>query len=344
VVLALVAARLGTTGGLSGALAGTRERRSDHDPRRLFCDLAVVLADGGRCVSDPSPSPGWRFSGIRTVAVAVALGCEVMSEWMTGTNTREAAGYARGTRSNTRLQSVSRAVRILLYVAQAEQPPSAKEVAKSFGLAQPTAYHVLNTLTAEEMLIKDDARRYRVGPQIGVLSDAFLRELTVPEHLLMPLRDLADATGETTYMSAWRGSRIVVLASVEGAHAIRVPELHSGFSADPHARASGKVLLAFATPHARDLYLGSNELTPRTPNTITDPDKLRKELVRIRRRGYGFDDEELEIGIAGVAAPVLRGDLVMATYTVTAPADRFRRRRKELTEAVLKVARSASDT
>ena len=51
-LLALVAARLGLTGGLSGALAGTRERRAGHDPGRVFCDLAVMLADGGRCVSD----------------------------------------------------------------------------------------------------------------------------------------------------------------------------------------------------------------------------------------------------------------------------------------------------
>ena len=51
-LLALVAQRLGLTDALSGALAGTRERRSAHDPGRVFCDLAVMLADGGRCVSD----------------------------------------------------------------------------------------------------------------------------------------------------------------------------------------------------------------------------------------------------------------------------------------------------
>jgi len=57
-VLALVATRVGLTGGLSGALAGTRERRSGHDPGRVFCDLAVMLADGGRCVSaGPAPGP-----------------------------------------------------------------------------------------------------------------------------------------------------------------------------------------------------------------------------------------------------------------------------------------------
>jgi hypothetical protein len=51
-LLALVAQRLGLGEALSGALAGTRERCSGHDPGRVFCDLAVMLADGGRCVSD----------------------------------------------------------------------------------------------------------------------------------------------------------------------------------------------------------------------------------------------------------------------------------------------------
>jgi hypothetical protein len=51
-LLALVAQRLGLTDGLCAALAGTRERRSAHDPGRVLCDLAVMAADGGRCVSD----------------------------------------------------------------------------------------------------------------------------------------------------------------------------------------------------------------------------------------------------------------------------------------------------
>jgi hypothetical protein len=51
-LLALAADRLGLTDALSWALSDTRERRSAHDPGRVFCDVAVMLADGGRCVSD----------------------------------------------------------------------------------------------------------------------------------------------------------------------------------------------------------------------------------------------------------------------------------------------------
>ena len=71
-LLPLVAARLGLTDGLSDALASTRERRSGHDPGRVFGDLAVMLADGGRCISDLAALAGQAslFGEIASVSTA----------------------------------------------------------------------------------------------------------------------------------------------------------------------------------------------------------------------------------------------------------------------------------
>jgi hypothetical protein len=72
VLLALTAQRLGLADGLSGALAETRERRSAHDPGRVLCDLAVMAADGGSCVSDIAvlAGQGALFGNIASVATA----------------------------------------------------------------------------------------------------------------------------------------------------------------------------------------------------------------------------------------------------------------------------------
>lgn len=51
-LLAQVADKTGLTRALSAGLAPMRERRSGHDPGRVVRDLAVMLADGGECVSD----------------------------------------------------------------------------------------------------------------------------------------------------------------------------------------------------------------------------------------------------------------------------------------------------
>jgi len=71
-LLALMAQRLGLTDGLSGALAGTRQRRSAHDPGQVLCDLAVMAADGGRCVSDLAVLAGQPalFGNVASVATA----------------------------------------------------------------------------------------------------------------------------------------------------------------------------------------------------------------------------------------------------------------------------------
>ena len=51
-LLAECADRLGLTDALSAALAGMRERRGRHDPGRVVRDLAVMVADGGDCLSE----------------------------------------------------------------------------------------------------------------------------------------------------------------------------------------------------------------------------------------------------------------------------------------------------
>jgi hypothetical protein len=71
-LLGLVAQRLGLTDGLAAALEGTRERRSVHEPGRVLCDLAVMAADGGRCVSDIAALAGQPslFGDVASVSTA----------------------------------------------------------------------------------------------------------------------------------------------------------------------------------------------------------------------------------------------------------------------------------
>jgi hypothetical protein len=57
-LLVELADRAGLTSALSLAVAGTWERRSTHDPGRVLSDVAVMLADGGDCVTDMAAYEG----------------------------------------------------------------------------------------------------------------------------------------------------------------------------------------------------------------------------------------------------------------------------------------------
>jgi IclR family transcriptional regulator, acetate operon repressor len=241
----------------------------------------------------------------------------------------------------TRIQSVSRASRLLLYLAGELGGRTAKQAADELGLSIATTYHLLNTLVAEDLLAKDSSRRYHLGPQIGLIADAFRRQLAPPEYLIVPLRALAERTGETVYLSGWHDGEIAVLASVEGTHAIRAAGPRTGFFGEAHARSSGKLLLALAPEDLRDAYLSTHPLRRLTSNTIVDLERLSAEFERIRRRGYAIDQEEFCDGVACVAAPVMQGGGVIAAFAIAAPAQRFKQRQAELRDAVLGAASSA---
>jgi IclR family transcriptional regulator, acetate operon repressor len=243
--------------------------------------------------------------------------------------------------AGTRIQSVTRATRILLLLSRTPPGSTAAEAAAALGLTVPTTHHLLNTLAAEGFVVKDSQRRFALGPRIAVLADGMVRQ-AVPEYLARPLRALAERTEETAYLATWSEREIRVLASVEGARAVRVAEAERGPYRHAHARATGKLLLAFARSEVRAAYLAEHPPEPVTAATIAAPAALERELAAIRKRGYSEDREEFVEGVSCVSAPLLADGVVVAAFTVSAPSQRYDRTRAELRDAVLAAAASAA--
>ena len=86
-----------------------------------------------------------------------------------------------------------------------------------------------------------------------------------------------------------------------------------------HVAASGKVFLAFGDPAETEAFL-AGPLDAVTPNTVTDPDRLREDLRTIRERGFSITRGELEEGLNAVAAPIHASDgSVVAVIVVSGP-------------------------
>ena len=238
-----------------------------------------------------------------------------------------------------KIQSVTRAMRLLMLVASGSTDATGKQLAKAAELPVPTAYHLLNTLVQAGFLAKDPKARYLLGVKVAVLADSIQRAVTAPEYLLEPLRRLSVTTGETSYVAAWRQGDIRVLASVDGQQPVRV-SLPLGPYTDAHGRATGKLLLALASEELRAAYLAAHPLRQVTPRTIVDRELLQAELDQIRANGYAIDEQEFQAGVCCAAAPVVDEGVVVATFSISVPAERFRERRHELVDAVVSVASS----
>jgi DNA-binding IclR family transcriptional regulator len=256
---------------------------------------------------------------------------------------RISQGVREVSSSESRIRSVDRAAQLLLLLARGAEGVSVTVAARELGLAVPTAHHLLATLAANGLAAQDGRRRYLLGPATAALAEGFTRQ-AAGEQLLAPLHALAEATGETAYLATWGSGEIRALASVEGANPVRVARVERGPYRDAHARATGKLLLAFARAEQRRTYLAAQPLRACTPRTITDRATLEKELEAIRRRGFAEDREEYAQGVACVSAPALHDGVLVAAFTVSAPMHGYTRRRTALRDAVLAAAAAATNT
>jgi DNA-binding IclR family transcriptional regulator len=241
----------------------------------------------------------------------------------------------------TTIQSVSRAARILLAVA-ADGAMTAKSASQRYGLSLPTAYHLLNTLVAEGLLVRDARRGFDLGPQAWTIASATQRRQPLPERFTAGLSELAASTGEAVYLSALRQDEVAVLATIEGVGALRVAGLTGTHAKNLHARASGKLLMAHASPKERARILDGLSFDRLTPSTITSREELEAEFEEIRADGYALDREELYLGVMCVSAPITINGEVVACYTVSTPRERFEQNSAGTIRAVRDAAAAAS--
>ncbi len=247
-------------------------------------------------------------------------------------------------RSQTRIQSVSRAVDLLLAVAESPTGETAKSLADRFGLSLPTTYHLLTTLWAEGLISKDSQRIFQIGPRAEIIAQAVQRADNVPPTYKAALHQLVSETSETAYLGAWRGGTVKVLETAEGAHAVRVVGLSDAYAAeDLHARASGKLLLAFSPAEMQADVLSRLRLRRLTPHTITRRGDLVAELERIRDAGVAYDREEFQLGVSCISAPIRRNGDVVACFTVSSPMQRFPQVESEILDALDRAVAAAEE-
>ncbi|WP_104176463.1 IclR family transcriptional regulator [Cryobacterium sp. Y50] len=246
-------------------------------------------------------------------------------------------------KNGTSIQSVARASRILLEVSHSYEGKTASQIASQFELTLSTAYHLLSTLAQEGLLVKTEGKRYQLGPAaVEIANSPVLRPRTPLAHR-DALRRLAARTRETTFLTGWHRGNVQILATVEGAHAVRVVGLEVGFTQSVHARASGKLLLAHADETLLEIVLDGYEFVRHTPNTLLDRAALDADLDRVRSEGLGRDCEEYREGVYSVSAPIRVDGRVVAALTVSSPIERFLRTEREIVVALLETASEASN-
>jgi IclR family acetate operon transcriptional repressor len=216
------------------------------------------------------------------------------------------------------VQSLNRAFGLLEHMAAAGGDVALSELATRSGLPLPTIHRIMRTLVGSGYVRQLPSRRYALGPRLIGLGDAASRMLG--EWARPHLAELVDQIGETANMAVLDGDAVVYVAQVPSPHSMRM-FTEVGRRVPVHCTGVGKALLAQLPPARVQAVLDRAGMAAQTPHTITDPDRLARELDRIRHQGFAVDDAEQELGVRCVAVAVPGGPS-MTALSVSGPESR----------------------
>ena len=225
------------------------------------------------------------------------------------------------------VQSVRRALAILEALSTASQDredTGIVSISRRCGLPVSTTHRLLGTLIESGFATQNPENgQYRVGLHAFEVGNAFLDHTDLRPVARPYLSDLAELTGETVNLAIRDGHDAVYIDQLESIQMLKM-------FARPGARAPlvctgvGKILLSGLSPVAAERILTDEPLPRRTPRSITEPRAVMKMLAAIRETGHAIDDEEVELGVRCVAAPIVdhHGE-VQAAISVSGPTLRI---------------------
>ena len=222
-----------------------------------------------------------------------------------------------------RLSSVANAIRLTKAFSESEYEMGISALAQRLGLAKSTVHRLATTLVEYDFLEQNrDTGKYRPGLALFELGTLVRRKMDVMSEAQAEIHSLAEATGETVQLAILDHLSVLYIRIRESHQAVRLSS-GLGSRAPAHCTSVGKALLAYQPQETVRQVIDAG-LRRYTENTITDPDALLAELGTVRARGYAIDDEEMEIGLRCVAAPIRNhtGE-VAAAISVSAPVQRM---------------------
>jgi len=221
------------------------------------------------------------------------------------------------------VHSVDKALAIVEVLLRDERPISAREVAERTEINRTTAHRLLNALISRGWAEKvPGTAGYRLGLRVLALARTALERRDFVDEVRPTLERLSQLSREAVHLGVLDGFEVVHVDKVDSPEIVGVAS-KVGTRAVPHVTALGKALLAAGPDDIVEAYLVHARALP-SPLRPTDEASLRRDLDRIRARGYSLDDEESTAGVRCLGVPILgAGGNPLFALSITGPAARF---------------------
>ncbi|WP_137392370.1 IclR family transcriptional regulator [Rhodoligotrophos defluvii] len=210
-------------------------------------------------------------------------------------------------RSSMNVRAVTRAIAILKSF-EGKSLQGLAEIAAQTGLDKGTTRRLLVTLMNSGFIAQDPAtQRYGLGRMIRRLAENVIDNFDLRAAATPLLEELATAFDMTAFLSIYQNGAAICLERIHGAGGMELRWWPVGGSMALNCGGAPKVLLAYQSEEEIERVL-SGPLAALTPKSITDGDKLRARLNKIRQQGYEFAVDDVALGLGALAVPVLDPD------------------------------------
>jgi DNA-binding IclR family transcriptional regulator len=237
------------------------------------------------------------------------------------------------------VKSAQRALDIVELLADAADGLTLSDVAQRLSLPKSSVHGLLHTLRQRGYVSLDENRRtYHLGWRLWELSQAFRLPDALVRQALPIMRRIVDEFDEICQLAIRDGIFNVYLARVDCRQPIRLIS-QVGVRLYCHATGLGKALLACESEATLDHLYEGLTLPRFTEHTLTDLDDLKRELRRVRARGYAEDREEYVSGLRCIAVPIVTAaGAPVAALSFSIPAQRATDERLAAGLALLRAA------
>jgi len=202
------------------------------------------------------------------------------------------------------VKSLTRAMHLLITLADAERELSLTELAETLKWPKSTVHGILATLRDYRFVEQSAANgRYRLGVRLFELGHKAVRSWGIREVAVPVMQKLNAKLGDMVQLAMEDSGEVFYLEKIDSTHIIRIVS-EIGKRLPMHCSGLGKVLLAYRPASEARKILSRSGMRKITNNTITDPYQMENELAKIRLHGYAVDNQEIMDGLRCVAAPI----------------------------------------
>ncbi|MGF7500347.1 IclR family transcriptional regulator [Staphylococcus ureilyticus] len=221
------------------------------------------------------------------------------------------------------VKSAKRVFEVLELLKNSSGPLSEKEIGDALSIPPSSLFNLLKTMLNYKYIRRDYQSKYLLGHKLINLGNRAREDLDLYNESLTYIKHLNDKINETIFLAYPQYNEMIYLTKIDSNRSIRTTA-QPGANKPIYSTGLGKACLSMYDINSLNNMFKKVEFEKITPKTVESYTDLKKQLIVFKEQGYAIDDEENEIGLYCIAAPILNNEKqVVGAISCAGPKERI---------------------